>query len=219
MKTDFGSLSLFIMLTLVLNACGERQDSPVGIGSPDAPVVLAGKGQNNGGGGGSNTLVEFSLSGGYETDPILQSALIVNDNKKRIQLEGGGDAPEPFFGAKYIEMTFADKVGTCVPDQAEVDEATYAELIAQLSDPLQNRTFYALVEKSGASVSEVRSVYHEGGTLDGQKYRTQLGGASAAEGPKDTFTLTGGNVWILKDGFGQSLLCPFTGALVLTVER
>jgi hypothetical protein len=203
-----------------LGACNGGDDSPVGVGWPETPLALAGKGQNKGGGGGgSNTQIEFSLSGGYETDPVFQSALIVSENKKRLQIEGGGEVEEALFGAKTIAMSFADKVGTCVPDQGDVDEATLVELMAQLSDPLQNRTFYALVEKNGASASEVRSIYHEGGATDGQKYRTQLGGASAVQGPKDTFTLTGGDVWILKDGFGQSILCPFTGALVLTIDR
>jgi hypothetical protein len=208
-----------ILMTLVVTSCGERQDSPVGIESPDSPLVLAGKGQSKGG-GGANTVVQFSLSGGYETDPAFQRAVLVSDNKKWMDIEGAGlDGTEGLFGAKYIAMTFADKVGDCEPDQNEVDEATLAELIAQLSDPLQNRAFAAKIEKGGSAASHVRSVYHESGSEGSPKYRTELREASATEGPTDTFTLTGGDVWILKDGFGQSILCPFTGALVLTVDR
>ena len=208
--------TLLLLLPIALLSCTEANDSLVGTDG----LVLSGKGQNNGkgGGGGSNTSVMFSLSGGYETDPALQSAVFVNDNKRRMQIEGGGGCEG--FGCKDIAITFApDKIGACTPDQNPVDQATYDELYAQLSDPVQNRTFNASIEKNGAPVSEIRSIYHDGGTLEGQKYATRLQDASAAEGPKDTFTLTGGNVWILKDGYGQSLLCPFTGSLVLTVQR
>ena len=205
-----------LLLVFAIASCSQ-EDAWNSVG-PDDALVLAGKGDNNGGGGGSNTSVMFSMSGGYDTDPAVQSAHIVNDNKRRMQIEGGGGCEG--FGCKHMAITFApDRIGTCTPDQNPVDQATYDELIAQLSDPLQNRTFYASIEKNGSPVSEIHVIYHDGGTTDGQKYATRLRDASAVQGPTDTFTLTGGSVWILKDGFGQSLLCPFTGSLVLTVER
>jgi len=204
-----------LLLAFAIASCSQ-EDAWNAVG-PDDGLVLAGKGQNNGkgGGGNSNTAVQFSLSGGYDTDPEFQSAFTVADNKNRMQLEGGGGCSD--FGCKHMAMTFADEVGACITDPADLDATHVDDLMAQLSDPLQNRTFFADIEKRGKPVSSVHVIYDESGA-GSQRYRTQLYGASASQGPTDVFTLTGGTVWILKEGIG-SISCPFTGAQVLTVTR
>lgn len=233
MKTLISSLLPLLVLTLALGSCGERLDSPVGVGSPLSPAKGGGNpGTPGAGGGGDTATIALGPDGGYSTtadqvvgfdgkgkDTVFEA---VTENKIEYELN------LPPYGGDDI----------CVASD-DLPEGTTAETFWNEFVATQNVTkmrsflFYYREDRPEGNRSEgVYSTPEDQAAGRGRVFkagRTNIlesaGNAAISVSPDGSvYTLSGGSLQVRfvvapGGGSGGSVTCPNTRDFVLTVKN
>lgn len=212
------TIAVLGLMALLHQACHKSPtapEQPAPSGGTPVGVSASGKGGNGGGGGGGKGGGETALvamSGGMVG--AAQEVAIQNDNNRELNVQG------PYDNQVAMSATHVAGSAACSIDPAGADPSL---LFSKLLDGLQNRfRMVMIVDKNGPDHRLTLNFVDDDSALENVVLNV-TDGVSVAEGPADTFQLSGGNVRIT-DRRGKpkdyvKLTCPNLDSITVVLDR